>query len=661
MFRPGCSIIAAIFVSIAIGLTSTAAHGAPRAADFVGRPKVPVVALAPNGKYLALVRYGATAKDDGAILIVDLTQQEQPIAIPLRSDIRALGLRWVNNERFIFTGAAEVNLRAYVDRFRVERIRVLSIDRKGEDMTVLFEDAPPLAALFSTPSVVRLLPEKKDTVIMAASGAHADGLSLWEVNVVTGEEKFLYGGSSAVIDWYVDETGAPAFKQETNRRGTYLTTSVSGDGGKTWTEIETQVIRDLVNEPLSFQPVAPAGPGKYTVIAQRPGDDRMSILEYDIGTREFIKTVFAHPSVDVSGAVTDPFTGNYLGARFAIDKFETQLIDPKLQVVLNAVKIYFNHQASIALQGMSADGQILLLKATGPQYPGDYYLFRRDGNRLDFLFSGRPELEGRLNPVEIIQPAMSDSANITSYVTYPAGKEDAPAPLMVIPHGGPQARDYFTYDEFAQFFASRGYRVIQTNFRGSAGYGEAFVEAGHRQYGKRMHEDVIESAMSLVDRGLAEKKSMCVFGWSYGGYVATTASFMNTDMFSAAISTAGLSDLAASVIDELPSRRGSREAYAYWSSTIGDPGEDRKELESVSAAYNAEKVGMPVLLFHGEDDFVVNVDQSRKFKSALKRAGKSVEYHEFKDTGHGIVTWSEKDLEFMFNRIDQFCRSHLPS
>lgn len=661
MHRSGYSIIVAILVSIAVVSVSTSAQCAPRAADFVGRPKVPLVALAPNGKYLALVRYGATAKHDGAILIVDLTQQEQPVAIPLRSDIRALGLRWVNNERFVFTGAAEVNLRAYVERFEVERVRVLSIDRKGEDMVVLFEDAPPLAALFSTPSIVRLLPEKKDAVIMAAAGARAGGLSLWEVNIATGEEKFLYGGSSSVLNWYVDETGAPVFKQETNRRGTYLTTSVSGDGGKTWAEVQRQVIRDLVNEPLSFQPVAPAGPGRYTVIAQRPGDDRMSISEYDVVTREFTKTIFAHPSVDVSSAVTDPFTGQYLGARFAVDKFESELIDPNLQSVFEALKIYFNHQASIALEGMSADGQILLLKVTGPRHPGDFYFFRRDSNRLDFLFSGRPELEGSLNPVEIIRPAMSDSVKITSYVTHPAGKKNVPAPLMVMPHGGPQARDYYTFDPFAQFFASRGYRVIQTNFRGSAGYGEAFVEAGHRQYGKRMHEDVIDSAMALVDRGLAEKKNMCIFGWSYGGYVATSASFMNTNMFSAAISTAGLSDLAASVVDELPSRRGSREAYAYWSRTIGDPNADRDELERVSAAHNAEKVGMPVLLFHGADDFIVNVDQSRKFKSALERAGKPVEYHEYKDTGHGIVTWSEQDLEFMFNRIDKFCRSNLPN
>ncbi len=621
--------------------------------------------MSPDGRYLAVVNRPLEETEDRTLVFIDSTGAENPVVVPLGKETDFIGMSWVSDERLVFVGSQErkVRLTSGGGRVEIDVVRLFSIDRKGEDVVVLFEDSNSVDAAFSPASVLSMLPNEPDHVIMSAVGNTRDTLDLWRVNVRTAKTELIDMGVDNTFAWYLDAEGAPIFRTVINNRQTYIRTYASADKGETWEKVHEQVVRDISNEPLEFQPLGPSGaPGRYTIIAQKPGDDRMAVHEYDVQTKEFVRTLFAHPDVDVTAAWQDPMTGAYLGARFAVDKFEYSVADPELKPVVNALSQALGPDLSFAVTGMSRDRKRMLIRADGPQAPGDYYLFDRSKMALEFLFSSRPQLDpAQLNPVEIIKVPMSDGVEITSYVTHPNGDRDGVHPLMVIPHGGPQSRDFYAYDLFGQFFASRGYRVIQTNFRGSSGYGEEFVESGHREWGKRMQADVMESATHLVDRGVAQPKNMCVFGWSYGGYVAMTASYKNADLFSASISTAGVSHLRESLVTERNVNGRNSGAYRYWTESIGEENEDRSDLDANSAALNADSVGMPVLLFHGKDDGIVDVNQSQFFKNALSSAGKSYEYYEFADTGHGIVTFSNDDLKFMFERVDSFCKEHLPN
>lgn len=657
------SFILAIIAVILAAPTPGGAADAPPTLALVGPETTPVAVMSPNGRYFAVVNRSLDPNEDRKLLFVDSNGEEAPIVVPLGQDTDVRGLVWANDDRVIFVGSQrrKVRISNVPGRIEIDVVRLFSIDRRGTDAVPLFENSDSVRAAFSTPDVLNILPDDPDHVIMSAVGNTRDSLDLWKVNVKTGKTELLFQGVSNTVAWYLDETGAPAFRTTVNDRGTFIMTYVSPDKGETWELVHQQVVRDTANEAPRFLPLSSSGEGRYTIIAQRPGADRIAVHEYDLRKKSFIRTLYEHPTVDVSGAITDPMTGAYLGAAFAIDRFEYEIVDPDLRIAVGQASKALGPEVSIDIIGISRDRQRIFISASGPQAPGDFYLFDRRKKSLAFLFSSRPELDpAKLSPVEIMKTEMSDGVTITSYVTHPNGDAKGVYPLLVVPHGGPQARDFFTYDLFGQFFASRGYRVIQTNFRGSAGYGEAFVKAGHREWGKRMQADVMESAMALVDRGVARKKNMCVYGWSYGGYVAMTASYKNADMFSASISTAGVSDLRESLNDERAANGPNSGAYRYWSTAIGSYVDDREDLIANSAAENAKSVAMPVLLFHGKDDRIVSVRQSEIFHSALQSAGKPVEYHEFAKTDHGIVTFANKDLEFMFNRIDAFCKESLP-
>ncbi len=637
------------------------AQSAPTAIDFARPPQVSDLAISPNGRHLAFFSYGEDRDQQAYVGVIDLQDPTKPISLPLEGDIFANNITWVSDDHFIFTAQARVRGRFFGGSVETFRSRVVLIDRQGKSPKYLF-DNPSRGA---TPQLVSMLPQKPDTVLMSAISdsdeSETAGVSLFEVNVKNGRSKRVRRGERGVIAYYVNENGDPVFKSTINTRRTYLRTFASQDSGKTWVMVNEQVLSGTANEPIQFQPVTPIGGNRYLIIMQPDGEDRMALYEYDIATLKPGRMVFGHPDVDVTGSISDPYTGRYRGAVFAVDKFEAALADPEEQRMLDSLEGFFGDEVSVMPTGATADKNTWLISVTGPNTIGDYYIFRRDTSALEKLFSQRPKLAGRLSPMEIMRAKMSDGKEITSYVTHPRAGPDKPAPLIVIPHGGPQSRDFYTFDFFAPFFADRGYRVIQTNFRGSAGYGETFVESGHREWGKRMQADVTESAEALIDRGLARRKNMCIFGWSYGGYVAMTASYKNADLYSASISMAGVSDLIQSLATERPNAGGTRAGYNYWTTSIGDPVEHKADLEANSARDNAAAVGMPVLLFHGEDDFIVRVEQSRIFRNALRGANKSVEYHEFKETGHGIVTVRDDDLEFMYNRIDEFCREHLPA
>ncbi|MEQ9315886.1 MAG: S9 family peptidase, partial [Henriciella sp.] len=254
----------------------------------------------------------------------------------------------------------------------------------------------------------------------------------------------------------------------------------------------------------------------------------------------------------------------------------------------------------------------------------------------------RPNIpQDKIGYVEIIEYEARDGMVIPALLTWPAGVqpgEGKDLPLVVLPHGGPEAHDELSFDWMAQIPASRGMLVIQPQFRGSDGFGREFRDAGRGRWGKEMQDDVTDAAKFLIDQGYADPERVCIFGWSYGGYAALAGATFTPEMYKCVIAGAGVSDLPAMLFWEGRETGFDSPVVAYWNNVIGDRREDREKLKDISPVNFADRVQAPLLLIHGDDDDVVPIEQSEVMLKALQRAGKDVEMIELKDEDHWMST-----------------------
>jgi dipeptidyl aminopeptidase/acylaminoacyl peptidase len=234
-----------------------------------------------------------------------------------------------------------------------------------------------------------------------------------------------------------------------------------------------------------------------------------------------------------------------------------------------------------------------------------------------------------------------DGLPLHGYLTLPAGGGDH-LPTVLYVHDGPWGRDVvFDNDTMPLFLANRGYAVLQVNFRGSTGYGRAFKQAARHEFAGKMHQDLLDGVDELIRQGIADPDKVAIMGASYGGYASLVGMAFTPGKFACGISAAGMSDLAA-LIDNAPPYWELHKAG--WLKDVGDPGvpAERAAMHARSPLYFAERVRGPILMFHGDNDQRVRLDQSTRMVEALRKAGKEVDLHIFKNTGHGIDAWPDR-------------------
>ncbi|WP_426037804.1 alpha/beta hydrolase family protein [Brevundimonas sp. DC300-4] len=234
--------------------------------------------------------------------------------------------------------------------------------------------------------------------------------------------------------------------------------------------------------------------------------------------------------------------------------------------------------------------------------------------------------------------AAGDGLQIHGFLTLPPGREDARGlPLVVLAHGGPASRDIVGFDWWGQALASRGYAVLQANFRGSTGYGDAFMEAGYGEWGRKMQTDLSDGVRYLAEQDLIDPQRVCIVGASYGGYAALAGVTVQQDIYRCAVSVAGISDLRRMVEEEASDgARRENVTVRYWNRFMGADRLGDRSLDERSPVKLAEQAGAPILLLHGRDDSVVPIDQSRIMATALRRAGKPVEFVELEGEDHWL-------------------------
>jgi len=283
----------------------------------------------------------------------------------------------------------------------------------------------------------------------------------------------------------------------------------------------------------------------------------------------------------------------------------------------------------LSVHAVSTDvaGDKMVIETVGPRTPASYYLFDRNTHRATAIVASYPDLDTTaLGEVRQYDYPARDNLHIPAYLTLPPGREAHDLPLVVLPHGGPDARDDMRFDFVAQFLATRGYAVLRPEFRGSRGFGRPFTVAGLHQWGLKMQDDISDGVKKAISDGIADPKRVCIFGASYGGYAALAGATVTPELYACVISFEGISNLPDMMGYEKRQFRVDITNGSFTTTRIGDIFMDSAQLDATSPALHADRVSAPVLLLHSELDVTVPIEQSEMMEAALKKAGKKVQF-----------------------------------
>jgi dipeptidyl aminopeptidase/acylaminoacyl peptidase len=622
------------------------------------------VHLSPSGRYVATI---ARVDSVTYIIVEDLQQPGKPSALEL-GDTRIYDFLWVTDDRVVYRiGGRDFDVDV---KFRGIVIsgapQYIAMNRDFSGIVELLDRSVSVAtdgrfigvttAGFGANRIVG------DAQHIVLSDKNNGRLDLMKVNLATGKGTRVGEGVSNTLAWLVDRSGRPAMRLDTNRRGTELrvmTPQGAGSGAR-WTEAMRWRRDQTSGKVQEFYPLAPGPSPELYYVAGRPaGADRIGIHLYDITARSFVRELFTHPDVDVEGALFDPRTGAYAGAAYWSNMLDVRLADAALQKHYNGLKGYFGAEFNVQIAEMSDDQSVWLLRVSGPRDPGSFHIYETKAARNTALRSVNKLLADlKLAPAQLVSYSASDGLAIRGYLTLPPDlPQGAKPPLIAYPHGGPEVRDVGGFNPVVQFLATRGYAVFQPNFRGSAGYGYAFAQAGRRQFGRAMQTDINEGIDHLASKGLVDPDRVCILGESYGGYASLAGVTLYPERFRCAVSMAGLSDLYQMMRWEEDQEGYGSPAYKYWLEQIGDPGKDRAEMEKYSPIKMIDRIKAPILLLHGKRDSVVPIEQSEKMEQALLAAGRNVRMVRFEEGGHSFD--SETLLTYL-NELEAFFGQHLP-
>jgi dipeptidyl aminopeptidase/acylaminoacyl peptidase len=487
----------------------------------------------------------------------------------------------------------------------------------------------------------RTLAKEPDAIIVGHNGRSRGVFDLYRLNLASGAFTMLAENPGDVCSWATSPDGRVRARFHCNADGGWTLAVPDGVGG--WREATRGAYGDNLRL-LGF-----TGP-RYAWALSNRGRDRLALVRFDLrdGAEE---PVYEHASVDVvSGVVHE---SGWLRYAWALPEGrEWRFFDAALQADLAP---YVRRPRS-TLRILSEDRQwrtITFAIATDREDEAVYLLTRGTGEAKVLAEASVAAYARHLAPMQQVTFPARDGLTLNALLTVPGGAS-GPRPMVLLVHGGPWARDHWGYNATVQFLANRGYVVLQVNYRGSTEFGRAFLLAGTREFGRKMHDDLIDGVRWAVARGIADEKKVAIMGASYGGYAALSGLAFTPDVFVAGVDRVGIADMISLHTD--------RPAYwfrGFWSRFYGDPDnpDDRRVMADRSPLTHAAAIRAPLLVIHGANDIRVRRDHSDRIVSALKARNHAVEYLLFDDEGHGLNRTPNR-IVYM-RAVERFLARHL--
>jgi dipeptidyl aminopeptidase/acylaminoacyl peptidase len=669
----GANVIRSLFLALiaVVGMASTSISQAAAPAEAFGTlPVVQTVRMSPTGKYFAVVM-NLNGQPSVRTFDSDTMQQIGGIAAAKQQVIS--GVRWHSDDRLILTVVEVVSFDPNVVRDTSETgganvCRFMSVSRDGKNVVQI---KPPGALKDAELSCSWVgWGSDPNSVLIQSTVLGGSGLSSRSqfkadvkpvsVNILTGEGRVLDEvGTRGTFSWRADRTGAVRLRWDAVTGSEILHARLQGSTD--WREVYRQPLRDFEAESSGdkrgiVQVLGFADDLNKLYVLYWPGD-RSALGLMDLRTSQ-ISMLHSDAKFDVGGVVS-------LGEG-AVGAFVDRDVPTQVFFEGRAKAVHATIQASypgnvVRIVHASDDFKRVAFLVDGPIAPGGaFQILDTVKNEASMVSRLYPTLDlASTGEQKYITYAARDGMNIDAYLTLPRGTSGKGLPAIILPHGGPQARDSGGFDWLSQFFASRGYAVLQPQFRGSDGFGTQFALAGRRQWGRKMQDDVSDGVKHLIANGTIDANKVCIMGWSYGGYAALAGATLTPELYRCAIAGAGVSDLVEMLLWSREYAGGKEGSIRYWRLHIGDPNADKANIDAVSPVKQIAKVRAPILLIHGELDNVVPIKQSEIMANALKSAGKPYEFARLANENHNITFQSTriKTLQAM----DAFLAKHNPA
>jgi dipeptidyl aminopeptidase/acylaminoacyl peptidase len=648
--------------ALALGfhITSTAAP-APLEA-YGATPQIANVQLNPKGNMLAWSDHSSA---DPIVVMFDLEARSQKRRVGIDAGAKLRSLAWADDETLLINISITNAVGAGIGSVQYEWFRTLAVASTGGPTRILLMTDQERSWVTGA-DLVSLRATKPNTVIMSSwdyvataargavdsrlgGGAKGSGwiYNLFEVDTRTGKGKLIDHGSHLTDAWVVDRTGRAVARSEwDSEHGIFRILARDGAG---WREIHQQTDGEALE-------VFGLTQDESAVIALGANGQSLRKLWGMPLNGSGARVILEDAQYDVEAVVRDGYSSAVIGAWIGGPAPALRWIDAQSEARHKALARTFAGRG-VSIYGRSADGSRVLARVGNHAAPIVYYLVDFSKGTADIVGDHYPALEKvRHGEVRSITYKARDGYDIPAYVTLPP---DAPAeklPLVVMPHGGPESRDDTEFDPFAQFLASRGYAVLQPQFRGSTGFGEEHRLAGYQQWGGLMQDDVSDGVKALIDQGLADPQRVCIVGVSYGGYAALAGAVFTPELYACAASVNGVSDLPA-MLGHVAKKHGKEsDSLNYWRRHIGGTASDA-HVVARSPARAAHAVRAPILLIHGVDDTIVPITQSEAMARALAGVGKRHTLVELSGEDHWLSR-SETRVRVL-KELDAFLAEHL--
>jgi dipeptidyl aminopeptidase/acylaminoacyl peptidase len=612
-------------------------------------PSLEQVAISPSGRLLAI---DFVKGEERTIVVQDISARKSLIGVKA-GQAKIRNLQWAGDEHLIVTSSSTSGiLDALGDRS--EWLMAADLNIPGRKLQPLLGDVDMAGNMLSKYPVVRTVSGRPTLFLEGLRFSDDRGYStLFRVDLDTDHaEPAVDTRANEGVDYLVGADGRPAARALYDALSKSWRLDVWTGAG--WRQAEAQKAAIDTPEILGF-----GRDGRSILVAAKEGDD-YTVREL---AADGSKLGDPLPISHEASVISDPVGHQLIGSVSVNgDDRDYRFLDPNDQLQWRAITAAFKDQ-SVELTSWSDDRRKVVVRLTAKGEAPSYALVDLDARAAMALGSEYPGLgPGDVSSVESVRYKAADGLQLSGYLTLPNGRDPKNLPLIVFPHGGPAARDEPGFDWWAQAMASRGYAVLQVNYRGSDGFGWKFMSAGFGEWGQKMQTDLSDGVRYLAAQGTIDPARVCIVGASYGGYAALAGAALDTGVYRCAVDVAGLSDLSR-FIGWATGRAGGRAGVGlerYWGRYMGASGPADPHLATISPAAHADKVSIPVLIIHGKDDTVVPFEQSQVMTDALKKAGRSVDLVVLSHEDHWL-SHSDTRLQMLQATMDFLLKNNPPT
>jgi len=656
MKRPALAAAALMLWSL-LAFAAPRAQGAPIPIEaFAADNALSDAAISPDGHYLAVI---TLLQGHHAAMVYNLQSPQTPpklVQADAPGKFELNWCSWATNTRLLcsYRGIGNDFVVLYT------ATRLVAVDADGTHLLVLLQNSDEATGQFQD-RILDWHSGKPDTVLIQADenllagsalqragsrGAYIGNASthgapgVFELNVVNGALRVQMHAYEPIGTYLSDFHGTPRVGvgvEAGTKTVRYFVRSSATDSWHHLLRYEAFMKGEL-RTPIALDA---SDPSRAYAIGDSGGRDALWLI--DLNDVQPPQLIYANDSVDVSGAqlLKD---GELIGVSYETDRPRTFYTHPRLRPIMQQLDMALS-DTSNRIVDCTTDLSLCIVRASADVQPGVWFLLNTMTRKLTAIGRSNPALDpDALAHMQPISYPARDGTSIPGYLTKPLDAPPGPLPLVVMPHGGPIARDQQQYFFLQQFLVNRGYAVLQMNFRGSGGFGHDWYEAAHQDWGGLTYGDIVDGARWAVSSGIADPHRVAIVGWSFGGYASLLGAVRDSGLFRCAVSIAGVSDLGL-LLD--------RENFFGGSAISREQiGTRSAKLKADSPRLHAQDVAIPLLMFHGDLDPQVEVEQSRAMAAALKAAGKPYRYVEFKGADHQIIP--PEDRVQMLHLIEDF-------